>query len=144
MAFNFQILGQFSVSGHQITFPNNNTLVVKTNAGGTVFTRSIANPTAMKISNNNYQIGFFTTNDPVIERNLNINSPSLSLSVAKDANNDPCFIGVSNDGNDTWTYRYVLAKCHVQLDIIGSVIKVTAPTCGNPNGCNGCFSEKKN
>jgi hypothetical protein len=143
MAFNFQILGQFSVSGHEISFPNNNSLVVKTTAGGTVFTRALITPTAMRIVNNIYQIGFFTTNDPTFVRNLQTTNPGFSIKVEKDGNNDPCFVGTINSGNDTWTYSYVLAKCPVQLLLDGTLITVTSPTCGSPNGCNGCFKEVK-
>ncbi len=144
MAYNFQIAAQYSTSNYKITFENDITLIVKTNAGTQVFSRVLTTPTALRVVGANYQIGYFTTNDPTFVRNINLTNTPHSLVVSKDVNNNPCFIGVGKDGADTWNFKYLLTKCPVQLHLANNNISLTSPYCGTPDGCNGCFREWKN
>jgi hypothetical protein len=141
MAYTFTVQRSFNVSAHEIILSNFTTLQVKRISDSRiVYQTALSGSPAIRVINSNYQIGQFTTSDPVFERKINENGTPHTMIVTQ-VNADYCFIGTTNDSGNTVTYQYKLNLCVLQISKAGSMVTLTSPVCPGQSGCGNCFSE---
>lgn len=141
MAYTFTVNKTYSVSSYQIILSSFTYLRVKEiSTGNIVYQTLLSGKPAIRVVGTNYEIGTFSTSDPIFERKIDLSLNPHSLEVVQ-SGSDYCCIGVTNEDGNSVTYTYKINLCPVELWKSGNNIYLRSPYCAGQSGCGNCFSE---